>query len=97
MSKLQNFESMTWEEIMKATGGRDKGTNSHFVEVGKLTNNAKKRLAEIEQDDVSQLFSLRLDNKKRIYGIHDRRALKLLWYDSYHGNNNKAVYPLKDK
>ena len=96
LPKLQHLESMTWEEIMKASGGRSegKGNNSHFVEVRKLTKQAKNRLKEIEQEDISQLFSLRLSGTKRIYGIRDRRALKLLWFDIYHGNNNKAVYPL---
>lgn len=99
LPKLQHLESMTWEEIKKATGGRgrDGGNNNHSVEVEKLTSQAKRRLAEIKQDDTPELFSLRLDSTTRIYGIRDRRALKLLWYDPYHGNNNKAVYPLQNR
>ena len=60
LPKLQDFESMTWSEIMKAAGGRARGNNSHFVQVERLTKQAKQRLAEISQDDVSELFSLRL-------------------------------------
>ena len=59
LPKLQGFESMTWAEIMQAAGGRARGTNSHFVQVERLTRQAKDRLAEIHQDDVSELFSLR--------------------------------------
>ena len=33
LPKLQDFESMTWSEIMKAAGGRARGNNSHFVQV----------------------------------------------------------------
>ena len=93
----QPFEFMTWAEIMRAAGGRARGNNHHFVEVGKLTGQAKERLAEIRQDDVSELFSLRLDATKRICGIRDRRALKLLWYDPHHGTNARAVYPVQDR
>ncbi len=98
LPKLQDFESMTWEEIMRASGAKKpgKGNNSHFVEAKELTKQAKKRLEYLEQDDVSHLFSLRLDSTKRIYGIRDRRALNLLWFDLHHGNNKKAVCPVKN-
>jgi len=95
LPKLQRFESMTWAEIMQATGGRARGNNSHFVQVQNLTRQAKSRLAEIKCDDVDALFSLRLDGTTRVYGIRDGRALKLLWYDPYHGTNDRAVYPVR--
>ena len=97
LPKLQNFESMTWAQILQAIGGRAKGNNSHFVSVERLTRQAKDRLAEIGQDDVSELFSLRLTGTTRIYGIRDRRALKLLWYDQHHGMNARAVYPVRHR
>ena len=97
LPKLQHFESMTWAEITRAAGGRARATNHHFVEVEKLTRQAKDRLSEIRQDDVSELFSLRPDATKRIYGIRDRRALKLLWYDPHHGTNARAAYPVQDR
>ena len=97
LPKLQDFESMTWVEIMRAAGGRTRGSNSHFVPAERLTRQAKDRLAEIGQDDVSELFSLRLTATMRIYGIRDRRALKLLWYDPYHGTNARAVYPVRSR
>lgn len=97
LPKLQDLESMTWAEIMQAAGGRTRGNNNHFVQVEKLTGQAKARLAEIRQEDVSELFSLRLTATTRIYGIRDRRALKLLWYDPYHGMNAQAVYPVRNR
>ena len=95
LPKLQNFESMIWGDLAKASGGRRKGNNHHFVKVEKLTKQARDRLVELKQEDVSELFSLRLTSRTRIYGVRDRRALKLLWYDIYHGNNTRAVYPVK--
>ena len=97
LPKLQDFESMTWEEIMRAAGGRTRGNNSHFVSVEKLTRQARERLAAVGQEDVSELFSLRLTATTRIYGIRDRRALKLLWYDPHHGSNARAVYPVRNR
>jgi len=97
LPKLQNFETMTWDEIMRAAGGRARGNNSHFVSVEKLTPQAKDRLAELRQDDVSELFSLRITATARIYGIRDRRALKLLWYDPHHSTNTRAVYPVRNR
>ena len=88
---------MTWGELAKASGGRKQGNNHHFVKVEKLTKQAKDRLVELKQEDVSELFSLRLTALTRIYGVRNRRALKLLWYDKHHGTNERAVYPVKTK
>ena len=95
LPKLRNFETMTWEEIMAAAGGRTKGNNHHFVNVKGLSSKARARLAEVGQEDVSELFSLRLTSTTRVYGIRDRRALKLLWYDRHHGSNQNAVHPVR--
>ncbi len=95
LPKLRNFESMTWSEILRAVGGRRRGNNNHAVLVERLSQKAKVRLVEIGQEDVSELFSLRLTGTWRIYGIRDRRALKLLWFDPYHGTNARAVCPVQ--
>jgi len=89
LPKLQDLERMTWGAIKQAAGGRTRGTNSHTVQVKDLSQKAKERLKKIRQEDVSELFSLRLTGTWRIYGIRDRRALKLLWFDEDH-----TVYPV---
>ena len=96
--KLQNFETMTWAAIMGSSGGRTRGTNNHSVLVSELSAAAKARLQEIQQDDVVELFSLRLTATTRVYGIRDRRALKLLWYDNHHkAGDPQSVYPLDSR
>ena len=97
LPRLRDFETMTWEEIMRAAGGRARSNNNHFVCVEKFTRQAKERLAALGQEDISELFSLRLTATTRIYGIRDRRALKLLWYDPHHGTNDRAVYPVRGR
>ena len=85
---------MTWASILQAAGGRKAGNNNHPVQVINLNPKARKRLKLINQEDLTELFSLRLTGTKRIYGVRDRQVLKLLWYDRYHGDNALAVYPV---
>ena len=89
---LQNFESMTWAELMSGSGGRSAGTNNHPVPVGGLSRKARKRLGELRQDDLDELFSLRIAGKERVYGIRDGRTFHLLRYDPNHD-----VYPVKGR
>ncbi len=84
VGRLHNFDSMEWAEI--------EGPNNHFIEISKLSTEAKNRLKEIQQDDVDQVFSLRLKGKPRIICIRDRNIAKLLWFDPDH-----KVCPSKKK
>lgn len=84
LPKLSHFESMTWDEILKASGGRTRGNNNHPVQVGSLIKKAQKRLCDIGQDDIEELFSLRLEGQTRVYGIRQGRVMKLLWFDFNH-------------
>lgn len=67
---------MTWSGVM--------GNGSHPVPLDNLTTEAVRRLEEIGQADVDELFSLRLSGKERIWGIRDRHILKVLWWDPDH-------------
>jgi len=84
ISKLRDFESMTWQEILGASGGRKYGNNNHEVPVSDLVAAARKRLKELKLDDQTSLFSLRLKGKQRVWGILDGHVLKLLWHDDDH-------------
>ena len=97
LPRLRDLEATTWKVILLADGGRSsgRGKNSHPVDVEKLCREAQKRLEEIKQDDISQLFSLRLSGGERIYGIRERRTLRLIWYDPHHKDKKRAVYPVK--
>jgi hypothetical protein len=76
IQKLGNFESMKWHEI--------EGSQSHFISVESLSKPAQDRLLEIGQEDIDQVFSLRLMGAERVIGIRDRWILKLLWWDPNH-------------
>lgn len=77
LARFRDYESMTWEQI-------DGPTGSHGVEPWKLSREAQLRLAAIRQDDASELFSLRITGRRRVWGILDEHVLRLLWWDPEH-------------
>lgn len=92
---LHSFENMVWSQIKQAAGGRSSGTNSHPLAIEEFAIHAKKRLQQLNLDDIDELFSLRLTNTLRLYGIRDGRVLKFIWHDPYHGSKDGA-YPTKN-
>ena len=63
----------------------DLGRNgSHHIPVSRIIPQARKRLEEIHQADIDDLYSLRLTGVQRIIGIRDRNNLKILWWDPEH-------------
>lgn len=75
-NKIKDKEHINWSTL--------KQSGSHNVAVGDFIKEARDRLQEIGQADVDELFSLRLTGKQRIWGIRDRYALKILWWDPEH-------------
>jgi hypothetical protein len=78
--KFKNFESNTWADIL--------GDHNHEVSISKIDKDAQKRLAQLKIEDTESLVSLRLNNKKRIWGIRSVAVFKILWWDPLH-----EVYP----
>jgi hypothetical protein len=76
IEKLSNFEKLKWPEILNR--------NNHSIQVAQLCSEAKRRLQEIEQDDIDELISFRLDGRKRLWGIRHLNVLKILWWDPNH-------------
>jgi len=94
LSELMSLESMTWAKLKEVAGGKKHGTNHHSIPTGKFCKRARDRLAEIHLDDHDEIFSLRLSNTLRLYGIRDGRVLRIVWHDPHHGSTN-GVYPIK--
>ena len=84
VGKLHHFDSMQWSDI--------EGTDHHSIDIDKLSKEAKKRLQQINQDDIDEVFSFHLQGKPRIICIRDRHIAKLLWFDKNH-----KVCPSKKK
>ncbi len=84
LPKLKDYEANKWTEIANATSGRSRGTRNHHVDISSLTKNARKRLKELKLDDLDQLYSLRFESRKRLYGVVHGHVFKIIWYDTSH-------------
>ena len=87
ITKLQELEKMSWQEILDASGGKSAGhgNNNHFIGGQKLP--AEERRIFIERGymrDFEKVFSLRLSGKERLIGVVDLNVFKILWYDKEH-------------
>jgi hypothetical protein len=94
LQHLVSLEGLTWAALKAQAGGRKQGTNHHSLAVAGFTKSARDRLKELKLDDYDTIFSMRLSNTLRIYGIRDGRVLQLVWHDPHHGSKN-GCYPTK--
>lgn len=90
---LGSFESMTWNEILSASGGKaeGKGNNSHQIARDKLKKAAVDRLSA-KNIMADTIFSLRLDQGTRVYGVREGRCLRITFFDPHHKDKSKSAY-----
>ena len=81
---LKSYEDLPWQEIKQAPHGKNGKTKNHSVGLEGLTKEARKRLNKIKNDDIVEVFSLRLESMFRIIGIRDGAILNVLWIDPDH-------------
>lgn len=74
--KIFETQKLTWHDL--------RNNGSHFVDRVALSSEAQKRLVQIKNDDLDQLFSLRLTGRKRIWGIKEQNIIWILWWDPQH-------------
>lgn len=93
---IRSLEKQSWAEIKLAAGGKSHGTNNHALEVSKFNKEAQKRLHELNLDTIigDTLFSLRLNNVTRIYGVRNEEYFRPIWHDPHHDQPEKAAYPV---
>ncbi len=93
---IQAMEKQTWAEIKMAAGGRRRGTNHHPLEINKFNTLAQKRLKELNLYDIvgDSLFSLRMNNVTRLYGVREEAFFRPIWHDPHHDHPKKAAYPI---
>ena len=81
--KLKDFEGMTLNEIKQQTHDKSNKSSNHFLKYDDLTIAAKKEVDE-QKDNLDGLFSLRINNMKRLVGILEINVFYILWYDQKH-------------
>jgi hypothetical protein len=74
--KMHHFETMTWSEIL--------GQKHHSIAVSNIISSARRRLQELEHDDVEELVSFRLSGTQRLWAIRLEHVSFLLWWDPNH-------------
>ena len=86
VEKLKSYEGMTWDEILKATGGKKtgNGNNSHYESISSLITEAQKRWSDLKLDEYDQVFSLRLTGAQRLYGLLQDGIFEIIWFDPIH-------------
>jgi len=60
-------------------GQHIKNPSSSQCRTTQISNNAQKKLAELQLDDIETLVSLRLTGRQRIWGIKIQNIFKILW------------------
>lgn len=93
---IRSLENQSWSEIKLAAGGKAHGTNNHALEISKFNKEAQKRLHELNLDTLigDTLFSLRMNNITRIYGVRNEEYFRPIWHDPHHDMPEKACYPV---
>lgn len=82
LERAKSFETMTWREL------RSKDI-LHRHTMDQVPRETRQRLEEIGQADIDALHSLRIEKKRRVWGIRDRLYFRVLWWDPDH-----QVYPM---
>lgn len=81
---LRSYEDCTWQLIKTMTHGKKGKTKNHYVSRDGLTKKGRKRLNDIQNDDVEEVFSLRYNGLFRIIGLLRGDILYILWIDPNH-------------
>lgn len=86
INKLKDFETMTWAEIERASGGKREGhgNNSHFIDIVDLSKVYRHLIKQTHSDEYDKVFSLRLTGKGRLFGVVEGAVFFVLWYDNDH-------------
>lgn len=81
---LRSYEDHTWQSIKTMTHGKKGKTKNHTVGINKLTKKGRRRLNDIKNDDIEEVFSLRYNGLFRIIGLLRGEILYILWIDPNH-------------
>lgn len=69
-------------ETMSEANQQQRGC--HFIAIDKLSKEARDRLAEIQLDDLDELYSIRLTGRGRVFCVHRPQYMRVLWFDPEH-------------
>ncbi len=79
---LKDYEHKTWRQV-RANFKRD-----HPIDPDRICTEAKHRLVGLKVEEMDELWSFRIDAKRRVWGARFGRTFFVLWWDPQH-----QVYP----
>lgn len=85
LRSLKSFEGMQWGEIEKQTHDRGKSSN-HWISRDRLSKMTQNKLKQEHLDDIEELYSLRLNNMRRLLGVREGEVFVLYWIVSDHSS-----------
>jgi hypothetical protein len=83
IERFKALESMTWSAILV-----EAKKHNHHCDVGGMCKEAQKCLEDDWQGGADEVLTIRLTNKKRVWGVLEGPLVYLLWWDPEH-----SVYP----
>lgn len=83
VAHFKALESMRWNDIFVAAR-----KHNHHCDVGGMSREAQTCIEEDWQGGADDVLTIRLTNKKRVWGILEGPVVYLLWWDPDHD-----VYP----
>ena len=81
--RMTDYEGMTATEL---------SAKNHPIPQQRLAPEARKRLRELQLDDLVELWSFRITGKRRFWCIKNENVYALLWWDPWH-----RVYPVQKR
>lgn len=76
---------MQWGEIERQTHDQGKSSN-HWISKDELSKMAQDKLKQEHLDDIEELYSLRLNNMRRLLGVREGEVFFLYWIVSDHSS-----------
>ena len=84
LPKLHSFEGMNWAEIkVVPKDGKNGGNKHHNISIEDFTSQGKREY-EKQNMHYDEMFSIRLSNKERLFGILEKGVFHIVWYDPNH-------------
>jgi hypothetical protein len=79
---VSSYKTKTWAEIESETSGRRRRNKAY--DVSAICVEARRRLAEIQLEDLDEVFRFRIGALPRLYGFRIAEVFFILWWDPAH-------------
>jgi hypothetical protein len=79
---MTDYKTKSWSEIEGEMSGRSRRNKAYATKA--ICPGAKRRLTDIELEDLDEIFRFRIGNLPRLYGFRVAEVFFILWWDPIH-------------